>query len=72
MFTLSFRDGFIWSGENVFEKISSVHFFHDNANDFAVLENVEKLHHPCSQFHQHFTSSFCDDTLVPKKYTPKP
>jgi len=23
--------------------------------------------HSCSQFHQHFTSSFCADILLPKK-----
>ena len=46
MFTLSFRDGFIWSCENVFEKISSVHFFHDDANDFTILENIKEFHDP--------------------------
>ncbi len=26
---------------------------------------------PCSQFHQHFISSFCNDNLAPKNYNAK-
>jgi len=37
---------------------------------FSVVVDVKRFQPCCSQFHQHFTSSFCADILMPKNYKP--